>query len=145
MIIRKANPDDCDSIVNLENECFATPWSRKSILTDLENNSNAYYYVAVDGTVIGYIGMWLVLEDAQITNLAVTKESRNQGVGISLVNYLCEEVKKMGGRNITLEVSDKNTLAISLYSKLGFIPVSKRVGYYSYNDSDAIIMLKVIE
>ncbi len=145
MIIRKATPEDCDSIVNLENECFETPWSRKSILTDLENNPNAYYYVAVSFDIIGYIGMWLVMEDAQITNLAVTENFRGQGVGLSLINYLCDQAKIMCGKNITLEVSDKNTVAISLYSKAGFKPVSKRNKYYSYNDSDAIIMLKVIE
>jgi len=145
VIIRKAVPEDCDNILDLEKECFDIPWSRQSIFTDLENNKNAHYYVAVSEEVIGYIGMWLVLEDAQITNLAVTKEVRKCGIGLSLVNHLCEQVKLLGGNNITLEVSDKNTAAISLYTKAGFRPVSVRRKYYSHNDSDAIIMLKVIE
>ena len=148
MIIRKATPEDCESIVDLEKECFIIPWSRKSILTDLENNPNAHYYVAVDGisaSITGYIGMWLVLDDAQITNLAVTKESRNKGTGTSLVNYLCRQAVQMGAKTITLEVSDKNTTAVTLYKRAGFVPVSKRTGYYSYDDSDAIIMLKVLE
>jgi len=145
MIIRKAGPEDCDSILKLENECFAIPWSRNSIISDLENNTSAHYFLAVDGEVAGYIGMWLVFEDAQITNLAVTENARGKGIGLSLIKYLCEQTKIMGGKNITLEVSDKNISAMSLYGKAGFIPVSKREKYYSYNDSDAIIMLKVIE
>jgi len=145
VIIRRAVPEDCDSILELENECFDIPWSRQSIFTDLEKNKNAHYYVAVSEEVIGYIGMWLVLEDAQITNLAVTKKSRGRGVGLSLIDYLCEQAKILGGKTITLEVSDKNIEAKSLYNKAGFEAVSIRKKYYTHNNSDAIIMLKVIE
>lgn len=145
MVIRKATSDDSNAVWSLENECFEIPWSLKSIKEDLECNTFAHYYVAENGEITAYIGVHLIYEDAQITNLAVTSKARKKGVGTALINHLCRQVKDMGGKNITLEVSDKNHAAIKLYTGAGFKPVSIRKNYYSHDNSDAIIMLKVID
>jgi ribosomal-protein-alanine N-acetyltransferase len=144
--IRRATIEDCQAIVGLEQECFSVPWSEKSISNDLENNSNAYYYVAIaNNTVIGYIGMWLAVDDAQITNVAVSAKHRRKGVANALIRSLCDDARLMGAVMISLEVSDVNLPAISLYENEGFEKVGLRKNYYEKIGQDAIIMLKKIE
>lgn len=108
---------------------------------DVIANSN----VIANSDVIGYIGMWLVVDDAQITNVAVSEQYRRKGVANALLRYLCCVAKKMKAVIISLEVSDANTSAISLYLKEGFVKVGIRKKYYEKIGQDAIIMLKNIE
>lgn len=144
--IRIATMNDLQDIYNLEKECFAIPWSLQSIENDLSENSNvATYLVATDNDkVLGYIGMWQVLDEAQVTNLAVSESFRGRGIGRLLVNELSDIAKKRGARQLTLEVRSSNAPARSVYNETGFVEIAKRKSYYKDNGEDAIIMLKNI-
>lgn len=144
IIIRPATQQDLQDIHRLEQECFAIPWSMESLRTDLtENREVASYLVASDqGKIVGYIGMWRVLDEAQITNLAVARDCRERGIGSSLIRGLCRLAEEIGIRHLTLEVRPSNTPARRVYENAGFVPVSKRKEYYQDNGEDAIIMLK---
>jgi ribosomal-protein-alanine N-acetyltransferase len=146
IIIRLATLLDLQDIHRLEQECFAIPWSLQSLKTDLtENNKVATYLVAGDhGRIAGYIGMWQVLDEAQITNLAVALDYRGRGIGSSLVRGLCLLAKEKGIARLTLEVRPSNTPARRVYESAGFAEISKRKAYYEDNGEDAIIMLKNI-
>lgn len=141
--IRPATIQDLQAISDLETECFTIPWSRKSLETDLQGNQYAHYLAAVRaGKVIGYIGLYLIFEDAEITNLAVTSSCRAQGVGTALVRAACSIAAQSGAVQMTLEVRESNYAARSLYRREGFHEISVRKAYYSDNRENAIIMLK---
>lgn len=143
--VRVATVDDLESILKLERECFAVPWSEKSIKNDLTNNQLATYFIAiVDENVVGYIGMWLVFEEAQITNLAVREKYRKNGIATQILQHLTNFAKLKGAIKITLEVSHINNPAIMFYKKHGFMEIHRRENYYGENGGDAIIMLKEI-
>ncbi len=143
--IRLAISEDLDAIFKIENECFAIPWSLESIENDLNQNPSATLMVAVlNEEVIGYIGMWTVLDEAQITNLAVSKASRGKGIGKMLLSRLCQNAKELGTVILTLEVRPSNISAITVYKGAGFNEISRRKSYYKNNGEDAIIMLKNI-
>lgn len=144
--IRSVGPQDVDAVVRLEKECFSTPWSRASIEKDLSETGVAHYYAAVtdEEEVIGYAGMWLVLDDAQLTNIAVTKSWRRRGVADQLLDYLTKDAKNRGANLISLEVSDQNIPAIGLYEKKNFTKSGLRKNYYGSQGGNAIIMLKKI-
>ena len=106
-----------DAIAALEKLCFSDPWSRNSIVSEL-NNEWSFWLVAVDGdTVAGYIGSQLVPPEADVMNLAVAPAYRRQGVGQSLLNALTFELKQRQISSLSLEVRLSNTPARTLYEK----------------------------
>lgn len=142
--IRAASLPDLPDIRSLEQECFAIPWSLQSLETDLTENRNvATYLVALEaGRVTGYIGMWMVLDEAQVTNLAVTSAFRRKGTGQRLIQALADIARERGAVQLTLEVRASNAPARRVYERCGFFEIASRKAYYEDNGEDAIIMLK---
>lgn len=144
MQIELMNKSHIDGIIEIENQCFTIPWSRSSVEKELSNNF-AIYVVAIDNdTVVGYGGMWHIVNEGHITNIAVHKDYRRQGIGNIIINKLTEiaEEKEMIG--ITLEVRKSNTAALELYKKNGFKLEGIRPEYYEDNKEDAYIMWKYL-
>ncbi len=141
IIIRDMVEDDIDAIVEIENEVFSTPWSRESFITEIRENLLAKYIVAeVDKKAVGYGGIWLILTEGHITNIAVKERYRGLGIGEQLLNGLITYCMSKGINSMTLEVRKSNTIAQNLYKKYGFIDYGVRPRYYSDNNEDAIIM-----
>lgn len=132
-----------DSILKIDNLSFPTPWSRQSFQKEIENNSFARYVVAKkDDVIIGYAGMWLILDEGHITNIAVHPEFRGIGAGNKLLEALIEICKIESVTSMTLEVRISNIVAQNLYRKYGFAEEGIRKEYYGDNKEDALIMWK---
>ncbi len=143
IIVRKMKLTDIDSVVDIEKSSFPIPWTRGTFIAELKMNKLARYYVVeFRGKVVGYGGVWLIMDEAHITNIAIHPEYRGKGIGKRLVEGLIEEVLKINIHRITLEVRRSNTAAQALYKKLGFVPCGVRPEYYQDNREDAIIMWK---
>ena len=124
----------------LEKASFSEPWSEMTFLKELEN-PQAHYLVALkEGRLVGYAGMWVILDEGHITNIAVAKELRGHGIGKKLVSTLVEKAQQMSLIGLTLEVRKSNTSAIGLYESFGFVSVGERTEYYHYPTEDATIM-----
>ncbi len=144
-IIRRAGLDDLSALVAIEQQCFAIPWSERSLQKDLENSPPAFLWVAEQtAAVVGYIACYRGGDVAQINNLAVLPEARQQGVGRMLIETLLAwaVVEKISA--VDLEVRPSNLTAVTLYVKCGFEKVGLRPRYYEDTGEDAIIMLKNI-
>ncbi|AXM88693.1 ribosomal-protein-alanine N-acetyltransferase [Anoxybacillus ayderensis] len=132
---------DLDRIVEIEQLSFTLPWSRSSFYQELTNNRYARYIVMEhDGQIIGYCGMWLVMDEAHITNIAVLPEFRGKKLGEALMKQAMALAREEGAQTMTLEVRVSNTVAQSLYRKLGFLNGGIRKRYYSDNQEDALVM-----
>jgi len=130
-----------DEICVLENECFAIPWSRESFRKEIEENALAVYFVAeLDGAVVGYAGMWHVVNEGHITNVAVSEAHRRLGIGDMLVKKLIEVAREREMIGVTLEVRVSNGGAQKLYTSNGFKPEGFRKNYYEETKEDAIVM-----
>lgn len=141
--IVKACQDNIEDIVIIENLSFKIPWTKKSITDEILRNESACYFCAVTGgRTVGYAGMWKVLDEGHITNVAVHPEFRNSGVGSMLMEALLMEAEERGITALTLEVRKSNYNAQSLYRKYGFEDGGTRKAYYADNREDAIIMWK---
>ena len=137
---------DLDEIMKIELESFTTPWTKESFRVEITGNPLAKYFIAeIDGKVLGYGGIWLVLDEGHITNIAVAKEYRGMGIGNHIVEALILYCKIKGIKNMTLEVRESNTVAQNLYKKYGFLECGIRPNYYSDDHEDAVIMWKVVE
>lgn len=135
-----------DQVVEIEKNAFAAPWSRESFVTEVTNNHFAYYVVCGDESqnnqVVGYAGMWLIVDEAHITTIAVHSDYRGLKIGKQLLEYLLAVAKLRCAQKATLEVRPTNHPAKQLYLSLGFEVVGLRKGYYQDNGEDAIIMWK---
>ena len=139
--IRRAYFSDALNIHSVEVEAFSNPWSLKAFETELTDNELAYYLIAEkDGGIIGYAGMWLIVEEAHVTNVAISTPFRGQGIGELLMKSLIEYAASRGARSMTLEVRVTNAVAQGLYEKMGFVKRGVRRQYYSDNREDALIM-----
>jgi ribosomal-protein-alanine N-acetyltransferase len=135
-----------DQVLQIERVSFPTPWSRQAFLSELYHNDFAHYYVyLLDGLVVGYAGMWVILDEAHVTNVAVHPQYRGKQVGEKLLHHLLGEAAARGAGRITLEVRPSNQPAQHLYQKLGFKPVGVRKGYYTDTHEDAIIMWRRLD
>lgn len=141
LIVRNMQLSDIDEIVELEKLCFATPWSRESLLYDAtENHMSAYIVAELEGHVVGYVGIWVILDEGHINNVAVSPEYRRLQIGSRLIDTMIKATQAEGVKSHTLEVRAGNEPAKKLYAKFGFKEAGVRKGYYEDNGEDAIIM-----
>ena len=141
VIVRKAVRTDDKGIYEVEQDSFSIPWSLPAVQRELESERALYYVLErEDGTIVGYAGLWQVLDEGQITNIALRKEFRHQGYGELLVRVLMEAAWEAGCTEIFLEVRISNQVAIHLYRKLGYEVLSVRKHYYSDPVEDAYVM-----
>ncbi|MCK9857009.1 ribosomal protein S18-alanine N-acetyltransferase [Paenibacillus sp. ATY16] len=141
LVFRSMTVADIPSIVAIEHEAFATPWTPEAFKNELTSNMFARYMVMEhDGQIIGYGGMWVIVDEAHVTNIAVRADHRGQGLGERLLTELQRTAAFFGANKMTLEVRVSNEIAQGLYRKLGFKPSGIRPAYYSDNNEDALIM-----
>lgn len=141
MTIRQADVKDVDAIYEIETLCFPDPWSRESLREELGENPRAFYVVAEIGReVVGYAGLWWILDEGHITNVAVKPGFRNRRIGSQIIEAMLEHTGEQGIRHYTLEVRASNVSARALYEKFGFEVLGVRKGYYQVGHEDALIM-----
>lgn len=132
---------DLDRIMEIEHKSFSLPWSRDAFLNELTMNHFAKYLVAeADGQVVGYAGMWVIIDEAHITNIAIHPDYRGKKYGDALMREMIQLSMAHGAERMTLEVRVSNTVAQKLYEKMGFVSHGIRKGYYTDNNEDAMIM-----
>ena len=144
IVIERMTIDDIDNVVNVENNCFTTPWSKDSFVRELVENEIALYLVAkIENIAVGYIGVWRIQNEGHITNVAVHSDYRGRGIGNMLVSELLSLCKKEGIEAFTLEVRKSNLVAQNLYKKFQFAECGIRRGYYQDTKEDAVIMWRI--
>ena len=140
-IIRRMTMADVDGVAAVEAATFPTPWSRDAFASEMNNVAARYLVAEKDGVIIGYAGAWIIIDESHITNIAVLKEYRGQGIGRALTAGLMQYLSNLGAAYATLEVRKSNAVAQNLYVSLGFIKLGVRKRYYEDNGEDALIMV----
>ena len=140
--IKPMQRDDVESVVALEAKAYGEHhWSKDSFYNELSNELAKYFSVFNEkDELIAYCGSWHILEEAHITNIAVSPEYRRMHIGEALLKTVIDECYKNMVKYITLEVRAGNIPAIGLYEKYGFKSLGLRKGYYQDNNEDALIM-----
>ena len=138
------NISNLEQIRDILNTDFDDFWNY-SVLKDELNSKNSTYFVVKNETseILGFAGIKIILDEAEIMNIVTKKDCRNQGVGKLLLDRIILEAKNKNIRKINLEVNENNTIAIHLYEKFGFNIDVKRKNYY--NNGNAILMSKILE
>lgn len=138
---RKMTIRDVDAVYEIEKDSFTLAWTKEAFEQEMLKNEFAYYVLAeTEEGVIGYCGMWLVMDEAHITNIAISPQQRGNKFGEALMKEAMDQAKARGAKLMTLEARVSNIAALNLYKKLGFQNGGIRKGYYTDNQEDAIVM-----
>ncbi|GGF28367.1 putative ribosomal-protein-alanine acetyltransferase [Halobacillus andaensis] len=140
--VREMREDDLAQVMVVEHATFAVPWTEETFRKEVNGeNPYAHYYVIEDqGEVFGYCGVWLIIDEAHVTNIAIHPDHRGKKYGEQLFRYSFEQVIEMGAIQLSLEVRVSNTAAQHLYRKFGLVPGGIRKNYYTDNGEDALVM-----
>lgn len=136
---------DIEAVHEIERLSFSTPWPTYAFEQELRGNRLAKYVVARAGTadgerVVGFAGLWLMVDEGHITTFGVHPDWRRQGVGARLLLRLVDIALELGAARMTLEVRVSNEAAQELYRRFGFTIAGTRVRYYTDDGEDAFVM-----
>ena len=141
-IIRTMEKKDIVQVVEIENSIFTIPWSANSFIEASENENNIYLVCIENDEITGYCGLWTVLGEGNVTNVAVTKTHRGKGYGRALLQELEKRGLEKDVSKFFLEVRQSNLVAQNLYLSLGYEKIGIRKNFYERPSEDAVIMSK---
>ena len=139
--IRRMQQQDVVQAAALEAQIFSLPWSEQAFSDALKLTHTVFLVAEEGGRVAGYIGMYLSLEEGEITNVAVAPEFRRRGIADALLTEIKREAAECGVTSLVLEVRVSNQHAIRLYEKHGFVSCGVRKGFYEQPKEDAFLMI----
>ena len=144
--LRPMQMSDLDAIMQIEPTIYSHPWTRGNFSDSLQNGYSGWV-LEQNGEMIGYSLLMMVLDEAHLLNLSVTKSMQKQGLGRFLLEHMLKIAKYHQAINLFLEVRPSNISAIALYENMGFCEISVRRGYYpadpkisEHGREDAILM-----
>lgn len=141
LVIRGMEPVDIDGVMEVDAASFPTPWPKEIFHQEVEKNDYAHYFVVeLDKRIVGYAGLWVVIDDAQVTNIAIMPNYRGYKIGEKLFLYTLKQAIRMGVSRLSLEVRVSNIVAQRMYRKFGLVPGGIRKSYYTDNGEDAVVM-----
>ena len=141
VVVDPMHLEDVGAVHEIERLSFRTPWPAYAFEQELKSNRLARYLVARAGdAVVGFAGVWLMVDDAHVTTFGVHPDWRRQGIGRQLMLNLAELSIAIGARRMTLEVRPSNAAAHALYRSFGFEVAGRRHRYYTDDGEDALVM-----
>lgn len=137
--VEKSHSSHIDFIYLISKSNIKNSWSIKSFNDDFNNMFSEYFSLMYEDKVIGFISIWVIIDEVTITNISIHNEYRGIGLSNYLMDYL---IKNYNNYTILLEVRESNKIAINLYKKFKFKEISRRNNYYKFPSENAIIMKK---
>lgn len=143
---------DIREIAAMAGELFSVPWTMADFRKAFHDPNYLYYVADIrekaeesDNRIIGFAGLLLTGEEADLVNIAVRKKIQGRGTGCKLLQSLISGGHRLGVQKIFLEVRESNVPARALYEKNGFVVAGRRKKYYSRPEEDALVMMKEIK
>jgi ribosomal-protein-alanine N-acetyltransferase len=136
--IRAAKSDDLEKIYRIESEAYRSPWSVEGLVSEVASQNSRFFVAEQDGKILGYILIWIVLDELHLLKIATASAYRRHGIAGALIDYVVNEFKRASV--LYLEVREKNAIARNFYKKLGFVENGNRMNYYA--DDNAILIEK---
>lgn len=142
MILREMLVEDLDQVMEIEKDLFHVPWTREGYFTFLTKENTMFLVVEEKEQILGYCGLLMVLDEGDVTNVAVRRDRQREGIGNFLMESMIRLAEEQGIIKIHLEVRQSNDTAIRLYERLGFTRDGIRRNYYENPVENAILMTR---
>lgn len=140
--IREMQLDDLEQVMTIEEVNFSVPWTETGFFTFLLREDTLFLVAEEGEKILGYCGVVTVQDEGDITNVAVEKNSQNQGIGKKLLEEMFQRTQKAGVCRLFLEVRAGNAAALHLYEKMGFVQMGIRKNYYEQPVEDGVVMMR---
>ena len=134
--------DDLEQVMTIEEANFSVPWTETGFFTFLLREDTLFLVAEEGEKILGYCGVVTVQDEGDITNVAVEKNSQNQGIGKKLLEEMFQRTQKAGVCRLFLEVRAGNAAALHLYEKMGFVQMGIRKNYYEQPEEDGVVMMR---
>lgn len=138
--IDKMTINDLNKIKDNLESAFDDFWNYNILKEELESDNSKYIIANIDDEIVGFAGIKIVMDQADVMNIVTKKTFRNQGIGTLLLDNLISIALELQLSSISLEVNEENSPAIHLYEKFDFENLGIRKNYYQ--DKKAMIMTK---
>lgn len=147
IIIMIRNMEQChiQEVAQIEREAFSTPWSEQAFADTLIDSKYIYLVALHEEKIVGYCGAYYVLDEADITNIAVEDKYKGRGIGDQLIKCIISKCMEKSCSSLFLEVRKSNIPALGLYKKAGFEEIGIRKDFYEKPIEDAVLMKLNIE
>ena len=142
VIIEEMNLSHLECIKDILENDFYDFWNYNIFKNELENKNSKYIIAKINNEIVGFAGITIILDTADITNIVVKKSFRGNGISTVLLKSIIEIVKSKNCNTINLEVNCNNLVAINLYKKFDFVQVGLRKNYY--NGHDGLLFTKIL-
>lgn len=140
--IREMQLDDLEQVMTIEEANFSVPWTETGFFAFLLREDTLFLVAEEGEKILGYCGVVTVQDEGDITNVAVEKNSQNQGIGKKLLEEMFQRTQKAGVCRLFLEVRAGNAAALHLYEKMGFVQMGIRKNYYEQPVEDGVVMMR---
>jgi len=145
LILRPMTENDLDQVLKIEQTCFPRAWSREHFLTEIVSEFGSPLVAELTGSVVGYLCLTVLLDEAEILDVAVDPVCQRSGIGAALLEWACSEALRQGAEKLHLEVRATSHPAIALYERFGFVKSGLRKGYYEQGIDALLMDKKLIE
>jgi len=136
-------PADLDAILNIEQASFSVPWQREHFEHEMAAPHSFPFVAESSGSIVGYVCLMSLFEEAQILDIAVAPQQRGKGIAQLLMDHAVAVAREKKAEVLALEVRSTNSSAITLYERCGFVRTGVREKYYEGRD-DAVLMEKCL-
>ena len=142
--LRQATEADLSGLMQLEEMCFTTPWTRAAFLQEMELPHAELWllFLAGESVPLAYVNFWVAVDEASLLNIAVQPSLQRKGIASRLLRWMENRGRLRGAQSVFLEVRRDNVAGLMLYRRAGYIQVGIRKGYYSSDKQDAVVMRK---
>lgn len=138
--VREMEIDDLEQVTAIEEQNFSRPWTETGFFSFLLRNDTLFLVAEEEEKILGYIGVILVLDEGDITNVSVEPSQQGRGIGTLLLEKLITRTEREGIAVLHLEVRKSNTRAAALYERMGFVTDGLRKNYYEAPTEDGVLM-----
>jgi len=144
LTIRKMTVEDVPAVHEIEKHSFPSgTWSIDAFYHEVEQNEFGHYFVVeAEEEVVGYLGMWIVIDQAQITTVAIREDKRGMGLSKILLEYIMNYAR-LTCEMMSLEVREENAAARALYEKMGFSYGGLRRDYYGAGQDAKVMWVRL--
>jgi [ribosomal protein S18]-alanine N-acetyltransferase len=143
-IFKLLDLSDLPEMMQIERSSFDNPWSAQVMRDSLAALHTRSFGLFLNAEMLGYVVLSIVMDEAEILSMAISKNHQGQGYGKALLRYGIEQAVALGAKTLYLEVRANHPVAVSLYKKLGFVQIGKRPNYYpnvhTGGSDDALLM-----
>ncbi|GIH29171.1 ribosomal-protein-alanine acetyltransferase [Acrocarpospora phusangensis] len=145
--LRQMTRDDLAAVIEIERATFpADAWTEGMLRGELADQPRTRHYLVaeIEGRIVGYAGLAVAADQADVQTIAVYAEHRRAGIGSQLLTALLTEAARRRATRIFLEVRADNPGAKTMYTNFGFEAYGVRRGYYD-DGTDAITMMRELD